>query len=74
MPGCDPRRPCYECPDRHEACWGHCEAYKAYAEELRKSRTFVMNANRVREFPPTVKYKKSSGRYIAPKSAAHKHR
>ena len=28
------------CQDRHEACHGHCEAYKEYAEEVRKKRIF----------------------------------
>jgi predicted ATP-dependent serine protease len=22
--------PCKDCPDRHEACWGKCEKYKAW--------------------------------------------
>ena len=73
MPGHDKKRPCWECPDRHEGCHGQCKAYMEYAEEVRKKRVFVMNENKPREFPPTMKYKKSSGCYVVPKSAAHRH-
>lgn len=24
--------PCLDCPDRHPACWSHCERYKAAKE------------------------------------------
>ena len=72
--GADKKRPCMGCKDRHEACHGHCEAYKEYAEEVRKKRIFVINENKVHDFPPTVKYKKSSGCYVVSTSKAHKHR
>lgn len=26
--------PCKDCADRHEACWGKCEKYKAWKERL----------------------------------------
>lgn len=26
--------PCKDCPDRHEACWGHCEKYKAWIDNI----------------------------------------
>lgn len=26
--------PCKDCPDRHEACWGHCEKYKAWIDNV----------------------------------------
>lgn len=26
--------PCKGCADRHEACWGKCEKYKAWKEKL----------------------------------------
>ena len=28
--------PCKDCPDRHEACWGHCEKYKSWTDEVHK--------------------------------------
>lgn len=28
--------PCKNCPDRHEACWGHCEKYKAWIDYTHK--------------------------------------
>lgn len=30
------KAPCKNCPDRHEACWGHCEKYKAWIAEYHK--------------------------------------
>lgn len=24
--------PCKDCPDRHEACWGSCDKYKAWID------------------------------------------
>ena len=71
MPGPDRKQPCKGCTDRYEACWGKCPEYLVYAEEMRKKRIFVMRENRIREFPPTVKYKKSSGRYVSPKGITH---
>ena len=73
MPGPNAKQPCLGCEERYQACHDYCEAYKEYAEEIRKKRIFVINENKVHEFPPTVKYKKSSGCYVAPKSAAHRH-
>ena len=29
-----PRGPCYGCEERHEACHGHCERYKAWKADL----------------------------------------
>ncbi len=26
--------PCKDCADRHEACWGKCEKYKAWKSQL----------------------------------------
>lgn len=28
--------PCKNCPDRHEACWGSCEKYRAWREPYEK--------------------------------------
>ena len=44
--------PCKNCTDRHEACWGECEKYKAW-----KSRLDEVNKRR-REYieKPFVKY------------------
>lgn len=28
--------PCKDCPDRHEACWGHCEKYKTWLDTVHK--------------------------------------
>ena len=28
--------PCKDCPDRHEACWGHCEKYKQWTDKIHK--------------------------------------
>lgn len=25
--------PCYVCPDRHEACWGECDRYRAWKDK-----------------------------------------
>lgn len=33
--------PCKNCPDRHEACWGHCEKYKAWKAEYQKEQEAV---------------------------------
>ena len=30
--------PCKDCPDRHYACWGSCEKYKAFRKELDRAR------------------------------------
>ena len=30
------KAPCKNCPDRHEACWGHCEKYNAWKAEYQK--------------------------------------
>lgn len=72
MAGPDMKQPCKGCEDRSEACHGHCEAYRKYAEEMRKKRIFVTRENSLRSFPPTVRYSKASGRYVAPKSIMHK--
>lgn len=29
-----PHGPCYKCEERHEACHGHCEKYKAWKADL----------------------------------------
>jgi predicted ATP-dependent serine protease len=44
--------PCKDCKDRHEACWGKCEKYKAW-----KSRLDEVNKRR-KEYSqkPFVKY------------------
>lgn len=26
--------PCKDCPNRHKACWGDCEAYKQYKRDI----------------------------------------
>lgn len=31
-----PQGPCKDCEDRSTACWGVCEKYKAYREELKE--------------------------------------
>ena len=72
MPGPDKKMPCKGCEDRNEACHGRCEAYRKYAEEMRKKRIFVTRENSQRSFPPTVRYSKASGRYVAPKGIMHK--
>jgi hypothetical protein len=28
--------PCKDCPDRHTACWGHCERYQEWRAERKK--------------------------------------
>ena len=77
MPGPDIKMPCKGCQDRTAGerdrdCHTDCAAYLAYQAEMQKSRTFIMRMNAQREFPQTVKYKKSSGRYVAPKGLNHK--
>ena len=72
MPGPDKKMPCKGCKDRYRACHDSCEEYKKYAEEMHKKRVFVMRNNSTRSFPPTVRYSKSSGRYVAPKGINHK--
>lgn len=77
MPGPDKKMPCKGCLDRQTGerekdCHMTCEAYLAYAAEKQKSKVFVMRMNEQKAFPPTVKYHKSSGRYIAPRGITHK--
>ena len=72
MAGPDLKQPCKGCRDRHEACHGNCAEYKAYAEEMHKKRIFIMRENNTRSFPPTMKYKKSSGCYVVSKGISHK--
>jgi predicted ATP-dependent serine protease len=44
--------PCKDCKDRHEACWGKCEKYKAW-----KTRLDEVNKRRKEyEAKPFVKY------------------
>lgn len=44
--------PCKDCSDRHEACWGKCEKYKAW-----KSRLDEVNKRRKEyEAKPFVQY------------------
>lgn len=44
--------PCKDCKDRHEACWGKCEKYKAW-----KSRLDEVNKRRKEyEAKPFVQY------------------
>ncbi len=68
MAGPDRHRPCMNCPDRHSACWDGCADYKAYQEEQKKKHVFLIQKNQGHIFPPTVRYSKSSGRYVAPKT------
>lgn len=72
MPGHDIKQPCKGCEDRHEACHDHCEAYQAYAKNMREKQIFVNRHNAQRSFPSTVRYSKASGRYVAPKGINHK--
>lgn len=77
MPGPDKHMPCKGCPDRTAGeretdCHTTCEAYKAYAAEVQKSRVFLMRMQEQRPFPGTMKYKKSSGCWVAPKVLNHK--
>ena len=71
MPGPDKHRPCWKCPERHEVCHAKCKEYIEYAAEVRKKKEFVIRENGIHEFPPTVKYKKSSGRYVVPTRRKH---
>ena len=73
MPGPDKKRPCWQCPDRTQECHGPCKEYQKYAEERRKKREFLFRYNQGHEFPACMKYKKSSGCYVVPKSTAHRH-
>ena len=72
MPGPDKHRPCWKCPERHEGCHATCKEYIEYAAEVRKKKEFVIRENGIHEFPPTVKYKKSSGRYVVPTKRKHR--
>ena len=72
MPGPDKHRPCWMYPERHEGCHAKCKEYIEYAAEVRKKKEFVIRENGIHEFPPTVKYKKSSGRYVVPTRRKHR--
>ena len=77
MPGPNSKQPCKGCTDRTTGggagnCHETCAAYLAYQKEMREKRIFVMRENTQRGFPPTVRYNKSSGRYVAPKGINHK--
>ena len=77
MPGPDKNRPCWQCPDRKTGaretdCHANCKEYIEYEAEVRKKKEFVIRENGIHEFPPTVKYKKSSGRYVVPTKRKHR--
>lgn len=44
--------PCKDCVDRHEACWGNCENYKAWKSQLDE----VNKRRKKYEAKPFVKY------------------
>ena len=76
MPGPDKHRPCWRCMDRKTGdretdCHQTCKEYIEYAAEVRKKKEFVIRENGIHEFPPSVKYKKSSGRYVTAKRGIH---
>ena len=33
--------PCKDCPDRKEACWGHCEKYQTWLSEKHKEKDAI---------------------------------
>lgn len=77
MPGPDKKMPCKGCLDRQTGerdrdCHTDCKAYAEYVDKYRKNKVFVQRLNRMRNFPTTTRYSKSSGRYVAPRGITHK--
>lgn len=63
------KQPCRGCMERCVGCHANCEAYKAYCQEMRKKRIFMMNMNGKKARSCSARWSKSSGRYVAPKSS-----